>query len=140
MVHALEKIQRLLKPGGMLIDIHPTPEPAALEVRVGRHTTPAGWLNETDDYEDYEHADRAIAAAVGNGLFRIERESTFEFVWYADSLAQLREYLAEEWENATIDELTAGRIEELLSTPEPDKEVIVREPIRIARLKPLNKA
>ena len=54
MVHALEKIHRLLKPGGWLIDIHPTSEPASIEVRVGERTLPAGWLRETDDYAEYE--------------------------------------------------------------------------------------
>ncbi len=33
MVHALETIQQLLKPGGILLDIHPTNEPAAIAVR-----------------------------------------------------------------------------------------------------------
>ena len=46
MVHALEKIQQLLKPDGLLIDIHPTTEPAALAVRLREQIIPAGWVDE----------------------------------------------------------------------------------------------
>ena len=35
MVHALEEIQRLLRPGGSLIDIHPFPEVPLIEVYQG---------------------------------------------------------------------------------------------------------
>jgi hypothetical protein len=137
MVHALDKIRGLLKPDGVLIDIHPTSEMAAIEVRVGERTTAAGWVRETDDYSEYEDADRAVAKAVADGLFRVERQAVFEFVWHADSLAELRDYLSEGWEDASIDELTAGQIEALMSAPERDKEIIVRETIHIARLRPL---
>ena len=137
MVHALEKIRRLLKPGGILIDIHPTCEPATIEVRLGAQEIPAGWVQETDDYSDYEHADQAVAAAVAGGLFAIERQAVFEFVWHADSLAALRAFLEDEWEAARIDDITAGRVDELLDSPQRDKEVIMRESIRIARLRSL---
>lgn len=140
MVHALEKIHRLLKPGGRLIDIHPPPDPASIEVRVGARTTLAGWLQETDDYSPYEDADRALARVVQGGWFAVEREGTIDLVTQAETIAELREYVAEEWEHARIDDITAGRADELLSTPGRDKEVILRESVRIARLVPIPKA
>jgi len=140
MVHALEKIHGLVEPGGILLDIHPTPEPPRLEVRLGARTILAGWLKETDDYVEYEDADAALASAIARGLFAVERQGRFSFVTYADSFAELREYLAEEWKDAVIDDLTAARIEDLLSAPERDKEVILRESIRIARMKPVGNA
>ncbi|MGH2594022.1 MAG: hypothetical protein ACRDGG_10970 [Anaerolineae bacterium] len=135
MVHALEKIHHLLKPNGILIDIHPPPEPSSIEVRIGGQTIPAGWLHESDDYAEYEDADDALARAVRKGLFAVEREGAFDLVTHANTLAELRAYVAEEWEEARIDDITAMRAEELLSTPERDKEVILRETARIARLK-----
>ena len=138
MVHALEKIHRLLKPDGGLIDIHPPPDPASIEVRVGARTTLAGWLNETDDFAPYEDADRALAQVVQSGRFTVERDGTIALITHADTSAELREYVAEEWEHARIDDITAGRVDELLSTPGRDKEVILRETVRIARLKPLH--
>ena len=139
MVHALEKIHRLLKPDGILIDIHPPPEPSSIDVRVDDRTHAAGWLHETDDYGDYEAADEALAAIVARGLFVIERRGIFSFLTYADTLAELRTYLTEEWEDARIDDVTAARIEELMTAPDRDKEIILREPVRIARLAPIPK-
>jgi len=137
MVHALEKIHGLIRPGGILLDIHPTPQPPRIEVRLGARTIPAGWLKETDDYVEYEDADDALSQAIARGLFVVERRGKFSFITHADTIAELREYLAEEWKDAVVDDLTAVRIEELLSTPERDKEVILRESIRIARMKPV---
>ena len=136
MGHALEKIRRLLKPDGVLIDIHPTPEPSSIEVRIGGQTIPAGWLDESDDFAEYEAADDALAQAAQRGWFVVERQDTFAFVTYADTVVELRNYVAEEWEEARVDDVTAGRAEELLSTAQRDKEVILREPVRIARLRP----
>ena len=45
----------------------------------------------------------------------------------------LRAYLAEEWKDAIIDAVTAMRIEQLLTLPVPDKEILVSEAIGIAR-------
>jgi len=137
MVHALEKIRRLLKPNGILIDIRPPPEPSAIDVRIGDRMHAAGWLNETDDYGDYEAADTALAKVVDGGLFVVERRGEFELKTYADTLAELRDYVAEGWENASIDDVTTARIEEWMSTAERDKEILLRERVRIARLRPV---
>jgi hypothetical protein len=137
MVHALQKIHRLLRPDGHLIDIHPTSDPASIEVRLGLQTTLAGWLHENDDYVEYEYADEALAKVAGSGLFVVERAGVFQFVTHAASIAELRDFLTEEWEDASIDDITGARVDDLMSTPERDKEVILRESIRIARLRPL---
>ena len=134
MVRALEKVHRLIKPGGILIDIHPSTHIASIEIRLRDRFVSAGWVHETDDYIEYEWADQAVAAAVDRGLFVLERSSTFSFVWYADTLADLQKYLTEEWKDAFIDAVTFMRAEELMSGIEPDKEVLVRETIQIARL------
>ena len=137
MVHALEKIHSLLKIDGCLIDIHPTPEPAALMVRVGERLTPAGWLDEVTDYAEYEWADEALSAATASNLFALDRRSAFEFVWHAESVPDLLAYLAEDWQDARLDAVTAVRIDEMLKTPEHDKEILVKEAIRIARYRRL---
>ena len=140
MVHALEKIAQLLKPDGILLDIHPTNEPAAMAVRLREQLIPAGWLTESDDYVEYEWADEALQRVVNDRHFALERVGTFEFVWHADTLPELRAYLAEEWKDAIIDEMTAGRIEELLKLPAHDKEILVSEAIRIARYRRVPRA
>ncbi len=135
MVHALEKIWRCLKPNGLLIDIHPTSEPASIVVRMNRRDSAAGWITESDDYEEYEWADEALTQALNNGLFELEQRGAFEFVWHADNLTELRAYLKAEWRDAIIDDVTAMRIEDLLKSQEHEKEIIVREKINIARFR-----
>src|SRR4030042_873756 len=135
MVHALEKIHRLLAPDGLLIDIHPTSQPPALEVRSGDHVTLAGWVHETDEYVQYAQADAAVQAVLREGLYALEISETFAFLTHAENLAELQDHLAREWKDAFIDEQTAGRAEELLLTPESDREVWIRETVSIARLR-----
>jgi hypothetical protein len=140
MVHALEKISQLLKPDGLLLDIHPTNEMAAIAVRLREQLIPAGWLHESDDYAEYEWADEALQHMIDDQRFVLERVGTFEFVWHADSMTELRAYLAEEWKDAIIDDVTAGRIEELLKLPVHDKEILISEAIRIARYRAAQRA
>ena len=135
MVHALERIHQLLELDGRLIDIHPTSDPPPIGVRIGQQTVVVGRMKETDDFIEYAQASDALAQVVRRGLFAVEREGTFEFVTHADSVSEWREYLAKEWKDAILDAAVAAKAEELLSVSGPDRELILREQIRIARLR-----
>ena len=135
MVHALEKIHASLEPDGSLIDIHPSGEPPPIEVRVGQQVTVVGWMKETDDFSEYAQASAALSEAIQRGWFDVERKGTFEFVTHADSISDLREYLAKEWKDAILEEAVIAKATELLNALERDKELMVREQIRIARLR-----
>jgi hypothetical protein len=135
MVHALQKLHRLLATDGLLIDIHPTAQPPALEVRRAGGIDLAGWIHETDDYIEYEQADAALSQTIDAGLFELESHATFEFLTHAYALAELQDHLAREWKDARIDEQTAGRVEELMLAAGVDRELIVREVIQISRLR-----
>ncbi len=137
MVHALKTIHDLLKPDGILLDIHPTNEPAAIAVRLREQLIPAGWLQESDDYVEYEWADEALQQVVGDKRFAPAQAGTFQFVLHADSMSDLRAYLAEEWKDAIVDDVTAMRIEELLKLPVHDKEILISEAVHIARYRRL---
>ena len=140
MVHALELVHDLLVKGGILVDIHPTGDPPRIEVRLGDHLHLAGWLNETDDYIEYAQANQALNEVVEQGLFALEREGVFSFSTGADSLGDLRSYLAETWQDAVIDEVVAGLVDEIMQSPEIDKELILREQVNIACFRRLNAA
>lgn len=137
MVHALEKVHSLLRADGELIDIHPMFDPPAFEVRVGEKKFPVGWLRETDDYEEYELADEALAEVVKRGMFAIERMGTFSFMTHADSAAELRQYLIDNWKDAVIDEVLFARAAEMFQSIERDKEMILRVSTRIASYRKL---
>ena len=135
MVHALERIRQLLQSDGGLIDIHPSGEPPTIEVRIGQQSEVVGWMRETDDFSEYAQANDALAQAVRRGLYAVEREGVFQFVTCADSVDELRGYLAKEWKDAILDESVAAEADELLRAQASGKELIVREQVRIARLR-----
>lgn len=136
MVDALRTIHDLLQPHGVLIEIHPAGHPPPIYVRVGGTTHLAGWVQESDDYEEYAQADAAIRTVIRRGLFVRERYESFTFITYADSLAELRAHLAEEWSDAVIEEQVAGQIEAWMSSATADKEIILQEIVSISRLQP----
>jgi hypothetical protein len=77
-----------------------------------------------------------LSEAIQRGWFDVERKGTFEFATHTDSISDLREYLAKEWKDAILEEAVTAKATELLNALERDKELIVRERIRIARLRP----
>jgi hypothetical protein len=136
MVHALELARQLLLPNGRLLDLHPTGEPPPIEIRMGTGIRRVGFLRETDDFVEYGLADAAVARVIREGLFVIEKSDQYSFDIHADGLEELLSYLAEEWTDAVIDDDIVKRIESLLSSSVTDKEIILRDRIYIARLRP----
>ena len=137
MVHALEQIHFLLKPDGILIDIHPTPEPPPIDVRLDADIHRVGWVREVDDYCEYVAADEALATAVSRNLYTWQKQGTFAFTTYADTILDLRQHLAQTWTDAIIDDDIIRRTLDLMQTPSLNQEIILREVIQIARLKPV---
>jgi len=136
MVHALEKIHFLLKPDGVLIDIHPSGEPPPINVRLGEEIHTVGWVREADDYCEYIQADDALETAVSRNLFAWQKQGTFTYTVYTDTILDLCDHLAETWADAIIDDEVIRRTQDLMQTPETEKEVILREIIKIGRLHP----
>lgn len=94
MVPALEEARRLLRRDGTVIDIHPVPGTAEVEVHRAGEVVFAEPASASDD-EGERHADAALAAVVARGLFVAERRSEFNFRVYASSAHELRDFLVE---------------------------------------------
>jgi hypothetical protein len=135
MVHALEKVHRLLRPGGILIDIHPDGAPPPIDVLIDGHATRVGYLQESSGFVEYYQADDALAEIVRRGLFVLERAETFDFFTHVDTIAELSDYLAAEWSGAILPEAVTWRADKLLSAPGKQKQVILCEVVRITRLR-----
>ena len=136
MVHALEKIHSLLKPGGHLIDIHPNGEPVEFIYLTGGQEHFIGYMQETDDYIEYRQADEALETVATKGLFQAEKTGEFEFRTYADSFDELKSFLDENWSDAVITEAviaSARKLEEEYGI----RKVFLREKTKIELLKPL---
>ena len=133
MVHALEILHRLIAPGGLLIDIHPTSEPPPILVRTGEGEFFAGWLQETDNFIEYRQAGQAIQQAVEQNWFALDEAGEFDFSIHADGLNELTAYLAGEWKDAVITPNVSAAIESLYREHPGKKEIIITERIHIAR-------
>jgi len=148
MVHALEEIHRLVKPTGILIDIHPVAEPSPIEIHQGEKIKRVGDLSVRQWCSDYQHADEALTEIKQRGLFMVEREGLFNSLTHYDSVAEMRT----DWKEAiakfardaqSIDESVpqaeamAARAEELMQAAASGAELIVTEQVYISRLKPI---
>src|SRR5437588_6096578 len=111
MVDALRRARRMLRSGGFVLDVHPTVEAPHLEVSSGVWT---GDLHAADATRRHAAADAAVAAVVDLKLFTIEGEEEFSFRRYADSLPELKEYIAQKWSDARLDDETVDRTIERL--------------------------
>lgn len=145
MVHALEEIRRLLKPGGILVDIHPISEGSFIEAYQDGRLLFSERKRETCS-EDVLHAEKALAQAVEREFFFVDERAEFDFLTYASSVRELRAYWEEQdaYEDQSKDEAIVAReeylyaqVEEILQTSGAGAEVVTNERARIARLRPL---
>ncbi len=141
MVHALEIIHSLLHEDGRLIDIHPLGERSVVYALDGDNRYLLGVIEEEDDYIEYRQANMAVDEVIQRGLFTLVQKESFTFSTFASSLEDLREHLAEAWNDAIIEEKVwqnAGRLPFLHSTEQADATLRIEliEKTGIAWLKP----
>ena len=148
MVHALEEIHRLVKPTGILIDIHPVAEASPIKIHQGEKIELVGDLSVRQWCSDYQHADETLTEIKQRGLFMVEREGMFNSLTYYDSAAEMRTDWKETIdkfardaqsidESAPQAEAMAARAEELMQAAGSGAELVVGERVHISRLKPI---
>lgn len=93
MVHALKEAHRVLKPGGILIDLRPAAVHRRVGLGEGRRWQPVGPLHEVLD--DDHAANAAIAQVLREGYFRSERRTAFELDRVMDTTEDVREWLGD---------------------------------------------
>jgi len=146
MVHALGEIKRLLRRDATLIDIHPAREAPVIEVHAADGVVFAEPSASFDYDDDLRHAEDALARAIENAIFHLDRSHEFEFVTYASSVVELRDFfeVAEAYDETPRDEATEariqevyGRVEEAMRTSGDNAKVAYRERARMSRLMPV---
>jgi len=99
MVHALEEIHRVLKPGGLLIDLRPLEARWPVEIASGSGFVEAARLTDLPTgISDDEAASRAMAEAKSRGWFNREIEDEFPFFYYWDTPSEMDQFIRTEWE------------------------------------------
>ncbi len=145
MVHALQEIHRMLKPGGALIEIHPLPERPHLEAYSESQAIFSEPL-QVSYLEGIHHAERALAQVVESGLFVAVKHTVIDFRHLAASTGELYDH----WDSiepysdtpkepavAASEKIAFSRLESFLQTMGGWPEVAVRERARLSRYDPL---
>jgi hypothetical protein len=139
MVDALHRAHSVLAAGGCVIDIHPTPEPAHLEVLTGtQFVRLADRLDdgtESGPMRRHMAADAAVASCVSSGLFTREAATDYTFRTHADSVEELLEYLRAKWKQLHFAALDMARASDRLTRDEGNA-VVVTERVTASRLAP----
>lgn len=129
MVDALRRVHGMLAPHGCVIDIHPTADRSIIEI-AGRRI---GFVDGGDAPARHAAADAAVATAVADGLFAIERSEQFDFYTHAGSIEELREHIEANWRNTRVGEDVVRRAHEALGA-DPSVRPRARERVRITKL------
>ena len=137
MVDALRRANALRDAGGAIIEIHPTPEPAHLEIAIG-----SAFVRLADRLDDgtasgprarHEAAGAAVAACVSAGLFSRDAATDFTFRTYADTVDELVEYLGAKWKQLHFADPDMLRARERLARHNGST-VVVTERVAACRL------
>ena len=111
MSSAVAEARRVLRTGGLLLDIHPTDEPSHLEVWEAQYQgqveraedleamsrVPVGQFDHDETLRDFTAATDAVAEAMdGEHGFDLQRSTTFDYRYFFDSLDELTDYLEDE--------------------------------------------
>ena len=130
-MHVLHRVHRWLRPGGRLLDIHPEPEDARVEVRHRDHLTFVGPYQRAAIYKNIHAARDALAGVVDEGLFARERSVGFEVLYHFDRVDAWLAYRVERGTSTEVDPALLARARDVLAkTP---GELLIREQMRATR-------
>lgn len=132
-MRALRNIHSALRPGGLLLDIHPEPKHPWLVAQVDEQTIPIGQLDESFRIGTVRLARAALQSGVDDGLFIFERETTFIFTYHFADVDAWLGHMAGQWASAGIPADMAERASDLLATGKG--ELRIPREIHAARLR-----
>ena len=132
MVHALHEIQRVLIPGGYLIDLRPFIEKPPLEIVSNDEIIPAGFVDTADGYLDDLAANEAMKQVEETGVFIREEAESFKLYQYWDSFTEFTTYMDEKSAMILPPE-TRALATELVKNRAPDARMRICRPMIIAR-------
>jgi hypothetical protein len=134
MVHALLLVHALLKPGGVLVNLHVAAEPPEIWLHAGESEERIGYLLEKDQYIEYAQSEDALARVQVQGWFELEKRSRFMFKTYAASYDELQDFLTSVWSDAELLPQVKMRSTATAARLGPVRKAHLREIVNIMRL------
>jgi hypothetical protein len=115
-VRVLRNIHSALRPGGLLLEIHPEPKHPWLVAQVDAQAIPVGQLDESFRIGTVRFARAALQSVIDDGLFATERETTFIFSYHFADVDAWLGHMEGHWISAGIPSDMAERASDLLAT------------------------
>jgi len=135
MVHALEKVHRLLVPGGLLINVHDRPRPPWIDVEENERAVRVGRILDDSDFHLLRRTDAALAQVEASGLYAVEERIVFEYNTRMDSPAAFDDWLADTWESMYITPEDRARLDAAMAGAGDGAEIVIRWRARMSRLR-----
>ncbi|HWL50111.1 MAG TPA: hypothetical protein VNT92_09560 [Acidimicrobiia bacterium] len=132
MVHALRRIHRSLRSEGVLLDLHPQPEPAVVEVWQGSRVDRIGHLDQEEDIRDILEARARLDQVEVEGWYSNERRNSFDLLAHFPSAQAWLDYRAKEGDSSVVSAELLASANRFLATG--GGELVIREPIRASVL------
>jgi len=113
MVHALREACRVLRPGGLLIDLRPIVSHPPVDVLGGDQAAPAGRLDDSSDSADAAACEKALRQALEQGWLQPHETDDFTYSMYWDTPEQMLEYVTANWGEVQVPEDVVVRAQQL---------------------------
>jgi hypothetical protein len=119
----------------VLLDLHPQPEHAAIEVWQGGHITRLGRVEQEEDIKEILEARARLSKIEGEGLYVTSRQRFFDLLSHFSSIDEWFEFQAREGYSGVVSDDLVASASRLLAAG--GGEFVVREPIRASLLQRL---
>jgi ubiquinone/menaquinone biosynthesis C-methylase UbiE len=136
MLPGLRKSYELLNKDGLLIDIHPYGESDYVEIHSNNKIWRAGKTQDKSNYLSYQQAHNALQEMIDQDIFIPQSECAFPILNTYDSISEFEKWIVENWNDTSIDNPTRDKARRLAKEIGIESQVVVREKISIASLRP----
>jgi hypothetical protein len=136
MVHALERAQELVTPGGALIVVHDRPLMPVVELHQDPKHKVVGWLQDEEGFPLLLQADEAVASYVRSSLLLVDDDDRRDFSYRTqiDSLEAFTEWVEKQWDTSYLPTQLEELIEKSFIEDERRTKVIVYREARVRKI------
>jgi len=135
MVHALEKAEELVSPGGVLVVVHDRPLMPVVELHQDPKHKVVGWLQDEEGFPLLLQADGALASYIESSLKLLDDDRRdFSYCTQIDSLEGFTQWVEKQWDTSFLPFQLEELIEKSFIEDEQRTKVIVYREARIRKI------